>query len=154
MHRTSELKVSAKPDRQIVESTFFAVYRKQVRKRLSRVVVSAVAGVYHRNACVRGRDIRRALFRVAHRDYICIAAYGFRRIGDAFSLARRRRRSARNRKHVSAQLVHRRFKAEPRSRGRLEKQRSKLFAMAHFRIFLRIRDYIVSRIYKFAYILK
>ena len=72
MNRASEFKVAAKTDGESVEASLFELYRDKVGKSLRRVVMSAVARVYDRNLRAHCRRKSRALFGVAHRNYIYV----------------------------------------------------------------------------------
>ena len=85
MNGSAELQVTAETYCKVIEASLFTLYRKQIGKRLRRVIVSAVAGIDDRHACIECCYKRRSLFRVPHCDNIRVAANHFYGIRNALT---------------------------------------------------------------------
>ncbi len=144
MHRAAKLQVTAQPYRQAVELAFLRLDGEQVGQRLGGVVVPAVTGVDDRDARMHRGHGGRALLGVAHGDDVRIAAHRADGVCHALPLGSGAGSGFREAQHLPAQLVHRRFKAEARARGRLEKQGGQLLVPADVPVFVRVPDDVLG----------
>ena len=140
MDRAAELQIPAETDGQVFKRSLFPIDRQKVCQCLGRMVVSAVTGVYDRDACGSRRNQRRAFLGMAHGDDVGIAANRADSICHALAFGCRTAVGGRKADNVAAQFIHGSFKAESCARGRFEEQRGELFTVAAFGIFGRIRN--------------
>ena len=82
MDGSAVFQVAAESYCKIVKRTLFVVNGQQVGERLRGMKMPAVAGIYQRHRRVHGCNYRRALFRVAHGDYIRVAVDYLYRVGN------------------------------------------------------------------------
>ena len=130
MYRSAIFQVAAEAHGKVAKSSLFAVDGQKVCQRLGGMAVTAVARVDDGNACIGRRHIGCALLGVTHGDNIGVAADNLGGIGNALALGCRRGGCLGKADDASAQLQHRRLKAETRASGRLKEQRCQLFAAA------------------------
>ena len=131
MHRASVLQVAYHHDVDIVEPSLRLFDREEVKQRLARVLVRAVACIDDRHfgnfTCVAGRsfDI------VAHDDHVAIIRNDRDRVVERFTFRYTGVRRVRKSDDASAQVVDRTFETEPRAGGRFKEERCDNFAGKH-----------------------
>ena len=148
MNCPSVFKVAAESDCQVIQTALFPVYRKNVGKSLSRMIVTPVSGVYDRYERILSRHKRRSLIWMAHCYYISIAAYNSDGIRHAFSFRDRRISGVRKTYDVTAQFVHGSLKAQSRPCGRFIKKSREFFSFAFTRVFFRFFYDVHRRVYE------
>ena len=146
MHGPAELQISAQSDGQRGETVLQIPDRKQIRERLRRMLMAAVAGVDHRDPGELCRDGGGAFFRVTDRRDIREAGDGPDCIRDALALRGGRGARVGESHRAAAQVQHGGLDGKPCARAGLIEERGQLFSVAQMRIPLLVFAHVVSEI--------
>ena len=111
VYGTPELQITAQSDGEILEPALDLADRRHIGQCLRRMLVPAVAGVYHRNGRVQRSDVRCAFFGMPYRGNVCKTGDDADGIRYAFSLRRRTGLSRRKANHLAPEVQHRCFEA-------------------------------------------
>ena len=145
MNGTTETKVTAETDGEVVETTHLAFDSKKVGESLGGVAVATVTSIDNRNPRIVCSHKCSTLLKVAHCDNVCKAVDGASGVGASLTFGNRRALCIVKTENRTTKFQHRCCETQSCASTWLIEERCEFFTFASLRVFLAVFDNILRK---------